>query len=147
MATWDECETVLAAIGRALEAFAAAEAHLVSRRPTLVFATTGPGFLNALTGLMAARWDGAKVILVTGITSAALKGRWGVQETSSYTMPAVGTATAMTVLAASHTFVDLVSGSVGALLPTPALRLGRHASAFAAALPTADWVPAWAGLP
>ena len=36
----------------------------------------------------------------------------------SYTMPAVGTATAMTVLAASHTFVDLVSGSIGALLPT-----------------------------
>ena len=34
------------------------------------------------------------------------------------TMPAVGTATAMTVLAASHTFVDLVSGSIGALLPT-----------------------------
>ena len=36
----------------------------------------------------------------------------------SFTMPAVGTATAMTVLAASHTFVDLVSGSIGALLPT-----------------------------
>jgi FSR family fosmidomycin resistance protein-like MFS transporter len=36
----------------------------------------------------------------------------------SYTMPAVGTATAMTALAASHTFVDLVSGSIGALLPT-----------------------------
>ena len=36
----------------------------------------------------------------------------------SYTMPAVGTATAMTVLAVSHTFVDLVSGSIGALLPT-----------------------------
>jgi FSR family fosmidomycin resistance protein-like MFS transporter len=33
-------------------------------------------------------------------------------------MPAVGTATAMTALAASHTFVDLVSGSIGALLPT-----------------------------
>jgi FSR family fosmidomycin resistance protein-like MFS transporter len=36
----------------------------------------------------------------------------------SYTMPAVGTAASMAVLATSHTFVDLVSGSLGALLPT-----------------------------
>src|SRR6478735_1248618 len=36
-------------------AFAAAEANLATRRPTVVFATTGPGLLNALTGLMAAR--------------------------------------------------------------------------------------------
>jgi acetolactate synthase-1/2/3 large subunit len=68
-------------------AFAAAEAHFASGRPTVVFATTGPGMLNALTGMTAARWDGAKVILITGATSVAQRGRWATQETSPYTMP------------------------------------------------------------
>lgn len=68
-------------------AFAATEAHFASGRPTMVFATTGPGALNALTGITAAKWDGAKVILVTGATSVAQRGRWATQETSSYTLP------------------------------------------------------------
>lgn len=68
-------------------AFAAAEAYFVSRKPSLVFTTTGPGTLNCLTGIMAARWDGAKIVLVSGATSAAQRGRWATQETSSYTMP------------------------------------------------------------
>jgi len=68
-------------------AFAAAEAYFASRKPSLVFTTTGPGTLNCLTGITAARWDGAKVIVVSGSTSAAQRGRWATQETSSYTMP------------------------------------------------------------
>lgn len=68
-------------------AFAATEAHFASGKPTLTFATTGPGTLNALTGMMAARWDGAKVILISGATSSAQRGRWATQETSSYTLP------------------------------------------------------------
>ena len=66
-------------------AFAATEAHFATGKPSLVFATTGPGLLNALTGITAARWDGAKVILVSGATSAPQRGRWATQETSSYT--------------------------------------------------------------
>jgi acetolactate synthase-1/2/3 large subunit len=68
-------------------AFAAAEAYFVTRRPTVVFATSGPGTLNSLTGMMAGRWDGAKVVLVSGATSAAQRGRWATQETSAYTLP------------------------------------------------------------
>ncbi len=68
-------------------AFAAAEAYFATGTPTLIFTTTGPGILNALTGIMAARWDGAKVLLVSGATSAPQRGRWAAQETSSYTMP------------------------------------------------------------
>ena len=68
-------------------AFAAAEAFFASGKPSLVFSTTGPGTLNALTGLTAGRWDGAKVILVSGATSVAQRGRWATQETSGYTMP------------------------------------------------------------
>jgi acetolactate synthase I/II/III large subunit len=68
-------------------AFAAAEAYFASQRPSLVFATTGPGILNSLTGLTAAKWDGAKVVLISGATSPAQRGRWATQETSSYTLP------------------------------------------------------------
>ncbi len=68
-------------------AFAATEAHFASGKPTVVFATTGPGLLNSLTGITAARWDGAKVILISGATNPAQRGRWASQETSPYTMP------------------------------------------------------------
>jgi acetolactate synthase-1/2/3 large subunit len=68
-------------------AFAATEAHFATGRPAAVFATTGPGILNALTGMTAARWDGAKVILISGATSSPQRGRWATQETSPYTMP------------------------------------------------------------
>jgi len=68
-------------------AFAATEAHFASDRPTAVFTTAGPGLLNALNGLTAARWDGAKVVLVSGATSPAQRGRWATQESSSYTLP------------------------------------------------------------
>ena len=68
-------------------AFAATEAHFVSGRPVVVFTTTGPGITNALTGLIAARTEGAKVILLSAYASAPQRGRGGIQETSSYTMP------------------------------------------------------------
>ncbi len=68
-------------------AFAATEAHFASGRPTAVFATTGPGLLNTLTGMTAARWDGAKVVLISGATNSPQRGRWATQETSSYTTP------------------------------------------------------------
>ncbi|WP_414567520.1 ScyA-related TPP-binding enzyme [Nostoc sp. CCY 9925] len=71
-------------------AFAATEAYFASDRPVVVFATTGPGITNALTGLLAARWEGAKVILVSASTSAPQRGRWAIQETSRYTMPSAG---------------------------------------------------------
>ena len=68
-------------------AFAASEAFFVSGKPAVVFSTTGPGTLNALNGMVAAKWDGAKVILVSGATNSAQRGRWATQETSSYTLP------------------------------------------------------------
>ncbi len=71
-------------------AFAATEAHFTSGRPAVVFATTGPGITNALTGVLAARTEGAKVVLVTAYGSAPHRGRGGIQETSSYTMPSSG---------------------------------------------------------
>lgn len=71
-------------------AFAATEAHFASNRPVVVFTTTGPGITNVLTGTLAARTEGAKLILVTAYASAPVRGRGGIQETSSYTMPTSG---------------------------------------------------------
>ncbi len=71
-------------------AFAAIESYFASDRPVVVFTTTGPGITNALTGLMAARGEGAKVILLSASTSVANRGRWACQETSPYTMPQEG---------------------------------------------------------
>ena len=68
-------------------AFAATEAHFASGRPVVVFTTTGPGITNALTGLLAARSEGAKVVLVSAYATASRRGRGGIQETSGYTMP------------------------------------------------------------
>jgi len=71
-------------------AFAATESYFATNRPTVVFTTTGPGITNALTGLLAARGDGAKVIFLSASTSAVSRGRTACQETSTYNMPSSG---------------------------------------------------------
>lgn len=86
-------------------AFAATEAYFASDRPediatqnpVVVFTTTGPGITNALTGLFAARGEGAKVILLSATTPAGNRGRWACQETSPYTMPVAGLFTSGTL--------------------------------------------------
>jgi acetolactate synthase I/II/III large subunit len=62
-------------------AFAAIEASIECRKPVAVFATTGPGMTNMLTGLAAARAEGARVLLISPRTSPAQRGRGAVQET------------------------------------------------------------------
>ncbi len=65
-------------------AFAAIEASLASGKLVVVVATTGPGLTNLYTGMVAARWEGAKVLFVTGHTQSERRGRRAFQETSSY---------------------------------------------------------------
>ncbi len=62
-------------------AFAAAEASLESGEVVAVFTTTGPGLTNALTGLAAARQEGARVVLLSAATPAARRGRGATQDT------------------------------------------------------------------
>ena len=71
-------------------AFAAVEAYFITGRPSVIFTTAGPGITNALTGLFAARGEGAKVILLSACTSAPQRGRWAIQETSAHTLPSSG---------------------------------------------------------
>lgn len=61
-------------------AFAAIEASLASGRPAVVVSTAGPGATNLVTGMTAARWEGAKVLFVSGATAAANRGKWAFQE-------------------------------------------------------------------
>jgi thiamine pyrophosphate-dependent acetolactate synthase large subunit-like protein len=68
-------------------AFAAIEAGFASGRPTALFTTTGPGLTNALTGIVAARDEGARVIVVSAYTSASSRGRFAIQETSRSMLP------------------------------------------------------------
>src|SRR3954469_5991394 len=68
-------------------AFAAIEAHFVTDGPVVVFTTTGPGLTNALTGILAARGEGAKIILLSACTTASNRGRWAIQETDSDSLP------------------------------------------------------------
>jgi acetolactate synthase I/II/III large subunit len=71
-------------------AFAAVESYFANGRPVAVFTTTGPGLTNVLTGMFAARSEGAKIILLSGSTPAQQRGRWAIQETSAHTMPISG---------------------------------------------------------
>jgi acetolactate synthase-1/2/3 large subunit len=70
-------------------AFAALEASLASGRPSVVFATAGPGITNTLTGLHAALQEGGRVVLIAGTTSAAQRGRGAFQETTQSNLPGV----------------------------------------------------------
>lgn len=68
-------------------AFAAIEASLASGKLTVVVSTTGPGVTNLLTGMVAARWEGAKVLFISGCTRAAQRGRFAFQETAGGNSP------------------------------------------------------------
>ncbi len=69
-------------------AFAAHEASHASGKPVVVCVTTGPGIYNALTGMAAARADGGRILLLSGATSPAMRGKHAVQETGLETIPA-----------------------------------------------------------
>lgn len=67
--------------------YAAIELAVALRQPVVVFATTGPGLTNLITGVAAARASGATLIVLSGRTSAAFTGRGAVQEVSWDSLP------------------------------------------------------------
>lgn len=80
-------------------AFAACEEYHVRGRPAVVWTTTGPGFVNALNGLTAVGWEGAKTLLFAGATAREVPPGLGFQDTRDRHL------TALRSLAAPH--VDL----------------------------------------
>ncbi|CPR16683.1 thiamine pyrophosphate-binding protein [Brenneria goodwinii] len=63
-------------------AFSASEYSLYNNVPTIVFSTSGPGITNALTGLRAAKLDGARVVFISATTIEEHNGKWGLQQTT-----------------------------------------------------------------
>ena len=70
--------------------FAALECELAGGGGAVVFTTTGPGLTNALTGIAAARAEGARVVLVSGATGPLRRRRYAFQETSMSAMANLG---------------------------------------------------------
>ena len=71
--------------------FAAIEASVLGGRSRgALHDDLSPGLTNAVTALTAARVEGAKLVLLSPRTSAALRGRTNVQETSAYDEPLSG---------------------------------------------------------
>lgn len=68
-------------------AYAATEQSLAADAPAIVYTTTGPGLTNALTGLLAAREEGARVVLISGMTAPHLRRRCALQESTAVTLP------------------------------------------------------------
>lgn len=66
--------------------FAAIEASLAGNAPALAFVTTGPGLTNALTAAVTARFEGAKLLLISAVTPLAKRGRYPIQESSTATL-------------------------------------------------------------
>lgn len=62
--------------------FAASEYSLCQNKPTVAFATAGPGITNALTGIKAARIDGSQLLFISSITAETKTGHWCLQETT-----------------------------------------------------------------
>ncbi|OSM94310.1 hypothetical protein AU508_14535 [Lonsdalea populi] len=62
--------------------FSASEYSLLNNIPAVAFSTSGPGITNALTGLRAAKLDGARVIFISATTVEEHNGKWGLQQTT-----------------------------------------------------------------
>ncbi len=67
--------------------FAAIESYQETGRPAAVVVTTGPGLFNVLNAAMAARVDGAKLLVISGFTARPQVSRGAVQETTLQSMP------------------------------------------------------------
>lgn len=72
--------------------FAAAGYARTSGRIGVVLVTSGPGILNALTGLASAYCDGLPVLLLAGEVSRKVMGKGALQEGSAYHLDIVGMA-------------------------------------------------------
>lgn len=70
--------------------FAAAGYALTSGKLGVVLVTSGPGAINALTGLASAHCDGLPVLLLAGEVPRKVYGRGALQEGSSYCLDILG---------------------------------------------------------
>lgn len=80
-------------------AFSAAGYARTTGRLGVVLVTSGPGLLNALTGIASAYCDGLPVLILAGEVPRSLHGRGALQEGSAYHLNVVAIASHVTKLA------------------------------------------------
>jgi acetolactate synthase-1/2/3 large subunit len=86
--------------------FAAAGYARMTAKPVAVVVTSGPGVLNAITGLASAHYDDLPIIVLAGEVPRGRFGRNALQEGSVYELNIVQLARPMTKLAAELTSPD-----------------------------------------
>ncbi len=67
--------------------FAACEYSIAADEPVAVFVTGGPGIANCINALVAARWEGAKIIFLCPYTNSNQRGGFAFQETTAQLLP------------------------------------------------------------
>jgi acetolactate synthase I/II/III large subunit len=87
--------------------FAAAGYARMSGRIGVVMVTSGPGVLNAITGLASAYCDGLPILLLAGEVPRAIHGRRALQEGSAHHLDIVGMCRHVSKLAAEIPFSNL----------------------------------------
>ncbi|HMA95259.1 MAG TPA: thiamine pyrophosphate-binding protein, partial [Polyangiaceae bacterium] len=70
-------------------AFSACEEYLARGTPAAIWTTTGPGFVNALNGVTAIGWEGAKALFLSGATGHDVRPGFGFQDTREHNLAAL----------------------------------------------------------
>lgn len=112
--------------------FAAAAYARISGKLGVVLVTSGPGVLNAVTGLATAGLDGAPVLLIAGEVSRSLYGKGALQEGSAYSL---------NVVALTQHVVKLAFEIPDAVAAPHALRRAIHAATSGKRGPVVVTVP------
>jgi acetolactate synthase-1/2/3 large subunit len=72
--------------------FAACGHFLAAGAPAVVFVTSGPGVINALTGIASARCDGIPLVVLVGEVPRPVQGKGALQDGSSHHLGIAGVA-------------------------------------------------------
>jgi acetolactate synthase-1/2/3 large subunit len=87
--------------------FAAAAYARTTGKIGVVFLTSGPGILNAMTGIASAHCDGMPLLVIAGEVPRSVFGRRALQEGSSHHLDIVTTCRPITKMAAQIPFADV----------------------------------------
>lgn len=68
-------------------AFAACEYSIATDEPVVVFTTGGPGIANCLNGLVASKYEGAKILFLAPYSDANKRGKFACQESTHEHFP------------------------------------------------------------
>lgn len=98
--------------------FAAAAYARVTGKLGVVFVTSGPGILNAMTGVASAYCDGMPVLVIVGEVPRSVFGRRALQEGSSDHLDVISSCRPITKMAAQIPLADVAPGMLKRAIAT-----------------------------